>query len=79
MKTTLDMTIPQMCMMRSLISQGVPANLIDIFLVRCDLDAGGWKQLIDAGYVELRKKDQRYWQSDAGKRAYNVQKKHKWF
>lgn len=74
---TLDMSIYQMMMLRSLLTAGCPEELLLIFRTRCDLPEQGWDQLVSAGFVTLSKK--RWSASAAGKRAYNVQKRYKWF
>jgi hypothetical protein len=63
--------------MRSLISQGWPADLIGHLPTRCGAGAGEWLALLDGGLAE--NEAGRFRLTDEGRRTYKRQKQGRYF
>ena len=70
-------TQTHLMLMRSILNQGWPAELLDILLRRCSAEQTAWQDLVVAGWVYRR--EQRWELTKEGKRAYNRRPKHLYF
>lgn len=72
------MNTPQLYLMRSLLGRGIPPELLDIFLERCGATKEDWENLLVSGCVKADTTG-RLIVTPEGKKAFNVEKKGKWF
>ena len=70
-------TTPQLCLARSLLKAGIPADLMKWFLPRCGASEAEWQEMRDAKAVNLRAG--RFRLSDEGRREYRKQSQGKYF
>lgn len=77
MTAEITFSIPQLCLLRSLLKAGIPADLIHWFPPRCGATEAEWQALRDAGMVNLRAG--RFRLSTDGKREYRRQSKGRYF
>lgn len=68
----------QLCLLRSLLKAGSPADLIGIYLNRCGATEQEWQSLISEKLVETDREG-RYWLSKEGKRTYKKAKVGRYF
>lgn len=71
------MSISQLHVLRSVLSRGVPYDLVTILLNRCGATLAEWQELLDRGIVVER--DRRYVMTDEGKRIYRKEKQGRYF
>ena len=73
-----SMNIPQLYLIRSLLSKGIPPDLLDIFLERCGATREDWENLLVSGCVKSDAEG-RLIVTPEGKKAFNKEKQGKWF
>ena len=69
----MEYTTTNLMLLRSLISQGWPCEMLDILLRRCGAEQGTWDALEKAGLVEVARS--RWCITATGKRWYNKRPK----
>lgn len=69
----------QLMVLRALLTQGWPDNLLTHLLTRCGLEPSGWQELVRWKWVRKRKKDNRWLLTKEGKKAYQQEKKGRYF
>jgi len=82
MKTPVPtLTVPQYCLLRSLVKTGIPAELAEIFLGRCGASVDDWQFLLAQGWVAPGKRADkgRFVLTDAGKRVYQRRPRNVYF
>ena len=75
----MNLNIPQLCLLRSVKTQGIPAELMGIYLNRCGATKEEWQALVTAGYVVLTDIEGRYYLTALGRKVYNRRPKTVYF
>lgn len=73
----MNLTISQLCLLRSIKKRGIPTELINTFLTRCGASIEEWRILLDSKHTFL--KEERFYITQLGKKEYQKQKIGRYF
>lgn len=75
----MELTISQLCYLRSLVKCGIPSDLLEIVLRRGGTTREEHDALLAAGWVKIEKRTKRVVLTPEGKKGYNRAKVGRYF